>query len=38
VLAAWPVDTRAGLPVDVPDQPPVTVPSWHDLGSRTRGE
>jgi DNA-binding transcriptional regulator YhcF (GntR family) len=30
VLAAW--------PVDVPDQPPVTGPPWHDLGSRTRGE
>jgi DNA-binding transcriptional regulator YhcF (GntR family) len=30
VLAAWPVDVR--------DQPPVVGPSWHDHGSRTRGE
>lgn len=30
VLAAW--------PVDVPDQPPVPGPSWHDHGSSTRGE
>jgi DNA-binding transcriptional regulator YhcF (GntR family) len=30
VLAAWPVDVR--------DQPSVAGPSWHDHGSRTRGE